>query len=101
MKRHTGNPELAERFVKVLGKIPGAGFLTAWFDADGISYFLQHYVRMLSAAPKFSEMLNIHGPSLTRKSPKHIGTLCYAIVLPGRKSAFRAGFLAGLLPGKD
>ena len=31
---------------------------------------------------------------------KALATLCYAIVLPGRKSAFRAGFLAGLLPGK-
>ncbi len=33
------------------------------------------------------------------KTTRHGDTLCYALVLPGRKSAFRAG-LAGLLPGR-
>jgi len=64
---HKGNPELAARFVRVLGKIPGAAFLTSWFDADGVAYFLKHYVRALAAEPKFCEMLNIHGPPRSGK----------------------------------
>ena len=90
--RHTGKPELAKRFVSVLEKIPGAGFLTAWFDADGISYFLQHYVRMLSAAPKFTEMLNFHGPPRSGKDAvaalfeTHVGNID------------EGGFCGGLMP---
>jgi hypothetical protein len=67
LKLHKGNPGLAERFVNVLRKIPGAGFVTRWFDAGGASYFLQHYVRMLAAEPKFCEMLNVHGPPRSGK----------------------------------
>ena len=67
LKRHKGDAALAERFMNVLRKVPGAAFLTHWFDADGVSYFLQHYVRMMAAEPKFCEMLNIHGPPRSGK----------------------------------
>ncbi len=43
-------------------KIPGVAFVADWFDAAGISYFFQHYVRVLSAEPKFCEMLFLAGP---------------------------------------
>jgi hypothetical protein len=64
---HKGNPELATCFVDVLQKIPDVSFATRWFDADGLAYFFKHYARMMAAAPKFCEMLNIHGPPRSGK----------------------------------
>jgi hypothetical protein len=92
LKLHKGNPELAERFLNVLRRIPGVEFVTRWFDADGISYFFQHYVRMLAAEPKFCEMLNIHGPPRSGKDAmaalveSHIGNID------------EGGFGGGLMP---
>ena len=92
LRLHKGNPVLAERFTNVLCKIPGVEFITRWFDADCASYFLQHYVRMLSAEPKFCEMLNIHGPPRSGKDAmaalfeSHVGNID------------NGGFGGGLMP---
>ncbi len=46
-----GNPALAERFTHALKRIPGVAFATRWFDADDMSYFLQHSSRTLASEP--------------------------------------------------
>jgi hypothetical protein len=87
-----GNPELAARFVAVLEKLPGAAFVTRWFDADGIAYFMKHYVRMMAAEPKFCEMLNIHGPPRAGKDA------ITALFESFMGSIDENGFGAGLMP---
>ena len=87
-----GNPALAERFMHALKRIPGVAFANRWFDADGVSYFLQHYARMLASEPKFCEMLNVHGPPRSGKDAlaalfeSHMGNIA------------DGGFGSGLMP---
>ena len=89
---HRGNPACAERFVAVLQKIPEVAFTVRWFDADCLSYFFQHHVRMMAAEPKFCEMLNIHGPPRSGKDAvaalfeSHMGNIQ------------TGGFAGGLMP---
>lgn len=92
LRRHKGNEELAKSFIDVLRKIPGAGFITRWFDADGASYFLQHYVRMMAAEPKFCEMLNIHGPPRSGKD------VMAALFESHMGNIDEGGFGGGLMP---
>ena len=92
LRLHKGNPELAGRFVEVLRKIPGAAFVTHWFDADGVAYLMKHYVRMMSAAPKFCEMLNIHGPPRSGKDA------LAALFEKFMGNIDEGGFAGGLMP---
>ena len=87
-----GNPALAERFTHVLKRIPGMAFATRWFDNDGVSYFLQHYARMLASEPKFCEMLNVHGPPRSGKDA------LAALFESHMRNIADGGFGSGLMP---
>jgi hypothetical protein len=87
-----GNEQLAACFLAVMQKIPGVAFTTRWFEADCLSYFLQHYCRMMAAEPKFFERLNIHGPPLSGKDA------LVALFEAHMGNVGEGGFAGGLMP---
>ena len=63
LHRNQGNPELARRFKDVVRRVPGVAYILNRFPgADETLYFFKMYARMLSAEPRFTELLNVVGP---------------------------------------
>jgi hypothetical protein len=67
LTRKAGNPKLAEELASALRAIPGVGFFLNCFDIDCAIYYLKWWARILSAHPRFTECLFVHGPPRSGK----------------------------------